>query len=557
MNYRVGETYVRVRLAMLLSMAVVFCFSLVALFAPSAHAATATAVSTGTNHTCAVVDRKAKCWGDNTNGKLGNNSTSAATSPVTVYTKAAYSEQVDVCEWFVCHKETRNYAASPLYGKSVTKISAGDTHTCVVANARVYCWGDNSDGQLGNRGTTNSSVPVAVAIDSNSALLGKEVVDVSAGADFTCAVASDGTVACWGVNDHGQLGIGTTATAKYPMVVSGGALSGKKVKKLATVKGHAATMCAITSEGKALCWGQGYAGQTGSGGASSVSDSYHKQNTGAGNQCINFSNGMYSMNGYTLDESSDASRPVAVNTSLTFESIIITGDGGGVIGSVAVSNANTTTTYNRNGYGYTFITARSSGSPSQAYYWGGSTSYSVTITCKNRNGHGSAGNSTYFDAAVTRTYNGTNTPIGPQYQGSGTPLSNQSLSNISGNSYPGADFGSLFCGIRTNNAAYCDTHGSSDLTAGQTGSNYTPKCTTVKNGWGFDVTTCDPAPTGPQQVYAAGWLSGKTMTAIDTSFDGSTCTVAGGEVGCWGVNDDGQLGVGDKTKRIAPAKVGV
>ncbi len=542
MNYRVGEMYSVTKLAMLFAMAVVFCFSLSTLFSPSAHA-TATAASTGTTHTCAVVDRVAKCWGDNTDGKLGNNSTWASTSPVTVY--------------------TRSSPASPLYGKSVTKISAGNTHTCAVANARVYCWGDNSDGQLGNRSTWDSSVPVAVDITGNSALLGKEVVDVSAGNKFTCAVASDGTTACWGKNDYGQLGNGTKTSAQYPVAVStrsGSALSGKKVKKLATVKGNAATMCVITTEEKAVCWGQNYAGQLGNGGGSSgtITDAYHKQNTGAGNQCINFSNGMYDMDGVTLSLESDESVPVAVNTNLRFDSIIITGDGGGVISRIAVGNANTTTTYTRTGHGYTYITGKTtSADQGRAYYWGGSTSYDFTVVCKNRNGHGSAGNSTYFDATITRTYNGVNAPVGPAYGGTGTPLSGQSLSNISGNAYAGSDFASLFCGVRADKVAYCDTHGSTDLVDGQTGSNYAKKCTTTKNGWGFDVTTCDPDPTGPQPVYTAGWLAGKVISTIDTSYNGSTCVVANGEVGCWGENGNGQLGVGDWTKRIAPTKVGV
>jgi len=230
---RTGEGYAFTKVAMLFSMAIVFCFSVIMLFSPAAHA-TVTAVSTGTNHTCAVVDRVAKCWGDNTSGKLGNNGIFGVSSPATVYTKAS--------------------PASPLYGRSVTKISAGNTHTCAVANARVYCWGNNDYGQLGNRSSGwSSNVPVAVAIEGNSALNGKEVVDVSAGNGFTCAVASDGSVACWGLNDHGQLGNGSTSNVNYPVAVSGGALNSKKVKKLATVKGNAATMCVITSEGKALC----------------------------------------------------------------------------------------------------------------------------------------------------------------------------------------------------------------------------------------------------------------------------------------------------------------
>lgn len=539
MSDRTGEGYAFTKVAMLFSMAIVFCFSVIMLFSPAAHA-TVTAVSTGTNHTCAVVDRVAKCWGDNTSGKLGNNGIFGVSSPATVYTKAS--------------------PASPLYGKSVTKISAGNTHTCAVANARVYCWGNNDYGQLGNRSTWSSNVPVAVTIGGNSALQGKEVVDVTAGNGYTCAAASDGTVACWGRNTNGQLGNNSTTDTNYPVAVStgsGSALNGKKVKKLATLKGNVATMCVITTEAKAVCWGQGYAGQLGNGGGKSgqVSDGYHKENTGKGNQCIYFAYDINNMHGYDLHTSSDKSIPVAVDTSLTFESIIIFGDGGGKVPPVIVTNQNTTVTYSWSGHGYTYITGKTAGNPSLAYYWGGSTSYDLEVTCKNRNGHHGAGDSTYFDASITRTYSGASTPVGPQYQGTGTPLSGRSLSNISGNAYPGADFGSLFCGIRTDKLAYCDTHGSSSLKDGQTGSNY--RCTTTKNSWGFDETVCPPESSGPQQVYSDGWLAGKTMTAIDTSYSGHTCVIANGEVGCWGENGDGQLGVGNRTNRVVPTKVGL
>ena len=227
-----GESYMRsdARAARTLTLSIfaaIMVFLSTVVFPSSTHAATATALSTGTTHTCVVVDRKAKCWGDNTAGKLGNSSTAATTTPVAAYTKAPWSEQVDVCDsWFiVCtksHKETVQHAGSALYGKSVTKISAGDTHTCAVANARVYCWGDNEDGQLGNRTSgwlTNSTTPIAVAIDGNSALNGREVVDVTAGDGFTCALASDGTVACWGKNDNGQLGNGSIVGKNYPVAV--------------------------------------------------------------------------------------------------------------------------------------------------------------------------------------------------------------------------------------------------------------------------------------------------------------------------------------------------
>jgi hypothetical protein len=120
------------------------------------------------------------------------------------------------------------------------------------------------------------------------------------------------------------------------------------------------------------------------------------------------------------------------------------------------------------------------------------------------------------------------------------------LGVVSGNVFNG-----LFCataGAVTN----CDAHGTS-VTEGQTGSNYAPQCTTT--GYIYTTTTCAPAPTGPQQVVATGWLAGKTIKSLDTGITGYTCAIANGSVGCWGVNTKGQLGTGDTNNRKVPAAV--
>jgi alpha-tubulin suppressor-like RCC1 family protein len=81
-------------------------------------------------------------------------------------------------------------------------ISAGRGHTCAVrSDGRVACWGENGHGELGN-GVATSSVPnppVAVAGLSDA-------ISVSAGLERTCAVLSGGTIVCWGYNEWGTLG---------------------------------------------------------------------------------------------------------------------------------------------------------------------------------------------------------------------------------------------------------------------------------------------------------------------------------------------------------------
>jgi alpha-tubulin suppressor-like RCC1 family protein len=102
---------------------------------------------------------------------------------------------------------------------AVTAISAGNLHTCAVADGIAYCWGSGAFGQLGN-GTTGSQLrPVKVATNADSALPhGATVTAISTGNGHSCAVA-DAIAYCWGHGFNGQLGNGTTANQWRPVKV--------------------------------------------------------------------------------------------------------------------------------------------------------------------------------------------------------------------------------------------------------------------------------------------------------------------------------------------------
>jgi alpha-tubulin suppressor-like RCC1 family protein len=138
----------------------------------------------------------------------------------------------------------------------VTLVATGYEHSCALSKAgAVLCWGANEHGQLGNNSTVASS-PVPVAVQG----LSSGVTALAAGTDHTCAlVLQDGgtAVLCWGRNDHGQLGDGTTIDRPAPVAVP----ISQAITSLAAGGYHT---CAADSGG-AWCWGQGDSGQLGSG----------------------------------------------------------------------------------------------------------------------------------------------------------------------------------------------------------------------------------------------------------------------------------------------------
>ena len=202
-------------------------------------------IAAGNSHACALdASGIAYCWGSNGNGQLGNNSTAKSLMPVAVTTSGVLS------------------------GQTLTQITAGYAHTCVVSSAgAAYCWGANGNGQLGNSSTTQSLVPVAVT--TSGVLAGKTLTQISADQNgmYTCALDSSGLAYCWGSNNYGQLGNGgVSSTPGVPVaVVTSGVLSGKTLTQIAT---GSATTCAVGSTGAGYCWGQGVNGELGNGSTS-------------------------------------------------------------------------------------------------------------------------------------------------------------------------------------------------------------------------------------------------------------------------------------------------
>ncbi len=195
----------------------------------------------GTSHNCAVdTDGQAYCWGLNTNGQLGDNSTTQRNTPTAVNTASG---------------------TSALYGKTIKAITAGASHTCAIASDNLpYCWGLNTSGQLGDGGTTQR--PAAVAV-TTGALAGKTVIDIAAGGNHTCALASNNLVYCWGLNANGQIGDNTSGTNRTAPTAVNTAASSLLNKTVISITAGANHTCAVASDSTANCWGLNTNGQLG------------------------------------------------------------------------------------------------------------------------------------------------------------------------------------------------------------------------------------------------------------------------------------------------------
>ena len=155
-------------------------------------------IAAGGNHTCVLTNAGGvKCWGDNSQGQLGNGLQSNSTVPVNV---AGLMKGVTMI-------------ASGVGSVRELELFVG-AHTCALTTTRgVKCWGDNDDGQLGEGRTVDRDTPVDVV-----GLTGG-VKAIAAGAHHSCALTTEGNVKCWGDNSQGQLGNGTTTDALIPVDV--------------------------------------------------------------------------------------------------------------------------------------------------------------------------------------------------------------------------------------------------------------------------------------------------------------------------------------------------
>ncbi len=185
-----------------------------------------TRIAAGGGHfNCAVrSDDSLWCWGRGEVGQLGEGLTIHRSAPV------------------------------PVVGMSggVSTVALGEGHACAVkTDGSLWCWGYNDRGQLGDASTISRSTPVAVIGMAGG------VTSVAMYAGHSCAVKTDGSLWCWGSNDHGQLGDGTTVDKTTPICPTG---MHTQVRAVSVGLLHT---CALRTDDSVWCWGRGTEGQLG------------------------------------------------------------------------------------------------------------------------------------------------------------------------------------------------------------------------------------------------------------------------------------------------------
>ena len=220
---------------------------------------TATAIAAGSTHTCVILDNgTVKCWGRSNRGQLGLDNSN---------TVGGSSSQMGA-----------NLPAVNLGGLTAKAITAGDQHTCaILSDDSLKCWGGNIFGALGIGSTTDTGDTSGemAALSPVSLPSGRTVRAVIAGGYHTCAVLDNGALACWGYNNNGQLGVGTTANRGDGSGEMGANIqfadlgAGRTATAVAAGDGHT---CAVLDNAVLKCWGSASFGAIGSGSITTLGD---------------------------------------------------------------------------------------------------------------------------------------------------------------------------------------------------------------------------------------------------------------------------------------------
>jgi alpha-tubulin suppressor-like RCC1 family protein len=389
------------------------------------------------------------------------------------------------------------FSITALNPVAFTSVSAGYDHTCgVTAAGDAYCWGTNEWGQLGDGSSTNQISPVLVGGRLSFSA-------VSTGLQYTCGVTAGGAAYCWGRNGIGQLGDGTTNEHLAPVPVSGGL-------SFTTVVAGTVHTCGVTTAGAAYCWGSNGGGEVGDGSTTSrlapvpVAGGVSFVGVGVGSRhsCgLTLPGTAYCWGTNEIGELGDGTQdprltPVPVAGGVSFASV-----------QVSSSHTCGITTEGR------------------AYCWGW-----------NREGELGVGTATGPETCFFPL------PFGEQGSTDCSTVPSSVAGGLSFTSLSAGVNNLQTCGVTAAGAAYCWGYNRNGELG--TGTTIGPEACDQVNSPDVDCSTA-PVP-----------VAGGVIFAQTSAGQAHTCGVtATGDAYCWGFNGNGQLGDGTTTNRLTPARV--
>ena len=252
-------------------------------------------ISAGFNHTCGVTtDGVGYCWGENDSGQLGTGGTTDRLTPTVVkgnhtwrsivagnrggrlfgtnFTCGVTNSDEAYCWGANYYSQLGSPGSPPSLDPILTpalvsgghkwqSVLPGDVHVCgVTTEGAGYCWGYNSDGQIGD-GTISTAYPRSVPTAVSGSHSWESIV---AGTDHGCGVTTSDITYCWCDGSVGQIGDGTTDQRSTPKLVTGG----HRWNSISTGNGF---VCGITTSAEAGCWGYNQFGQLGDGSTTNIS----------------------------------------------------------------------------------------------------------------------------------------------------------------------------------------------------------------------------------------------------------------------------------------------
>jgi alpha-tubulin suppressor-like RCC1 family protein len=569
-------------------------------------AALVVASADAASYWCVVtVDGDVECWGENEVGELGDGTTTSSATPVKVKglpepatyvtigtaTTCALTKSGGVYCWgYGANGELGNDSnmmysttAVPVHGlaSGVTSISCGNAVACAVQNGALLCWGDGQVQLLGTNQTTDALVPTRVP------QLQEGVTSVSVGNWSACAIR-DGAASCWGGFDRkGELGNNSTTGSNTPVPVQGLASGVGQVSV-----GSASFACALKNNGGVMCWGNGEAGELGSGqfAVSPVPVQVQGLETGvtalsAGSDSVTAvkEDGTVVAWGFATDGAlgdgpdsglpignglgSGSPVPVAVmglsgplSVSTGRAPCVVTMSGGVACWGITAENAVTPVPVSALGN----ATAITTGGNLNPDLFACAVASNGNIQCWGGNGAGQLGNGTTTGSSVP--VNNFNLPIGIAVSASAEGTFACAVSSGAAYCWGDNSSGQLGNGGTTSSLMAVPVHGLPGKVL-SVAAGYTSACAITTTGadsgaggaaycWGnntFGQLGNNSTATSLVPVLVTGLDGG--VTAISLGALSACALLVDGSVDCWGANETGQLGNGNQNTEFAPTPV--